>query len=96
MTIKQVDVYVVPMNTEIECLSLARELRNNNIKVEVELKQRKIKKSFEYASKENIKYVLVVGENEIKEGKYTLKNMDKQEQQLLTIDEVIKELKSNN
>ena len=42
MTIKQVDVYVVPMNTEIECLSLARELRNNNIKVEVEQNQKKL------------------------------------------------------
>lgn len=94
-TLNQIELYIVPMNTEIECLSIARELRNNNIKVEVELKQRKIKKCFEYASKENIKYVLVVGENEITEGKYTLKNMDKRNQQLLTIDEVINEIKNN-
>ena len=83
------------MDTEVECMSIATTLRDNGIKVMVEMNKRKLKKSFEFANKTNIKYVIVVGENEIKENKYTLKDMESGKQELLNIDEIIKNIKNN-
>jgi len=88
-----VNVYIVPMDTEIECLSLAETLRKNNINVLVELNKRKIKKCFEYANKENIKYVIVVGSNEIESNCYTIKDMDSGEQYTMNEEELLNFLK---
>lgn len=86
-------VYIVPMDTETESLEIARVLRRNGISVEVELNKRKVKKCFEYASKESIKYVLVVGSLELQDNLYTLKDMEKMEQYKLSLEEIIDKVK---
>lgn len=83
-----IDIYIIPMGTEIESLNLARNLRQNNINVIVEMNNRKLKKCFEYASKENIKYVIVVGSEEISENMYTIKDMTTSEQLKLPYNEL--------
>ena len=88
-----VDVYIIPMETELECLKLADTLRRNNINVLVELNKRKVKKCFEYANKENIKYVIVVGSNEIENNTYTIKNMLDGTQQSVSEEELLQFLK---
>ena len=90
-----IDVLIIPMDTEVECMSIATTLRDNGIKVMVEMNKRKLKKSFEFANKTNIKYVIVVGDDEIKESKYSLKNMLDGTQELLSIDEIVKRVKNN-
>lgn len=84
-----VDVYIIPMDTEIECLKLAECLRNKKINVLVELNKRKVKKCFEYANKENIKYVIVIGSNEIESQCYTVKNMVSGEQYTMNLEELL-------
>ena len=84
-----VDYYIIPMNTEIECLELASKMRDKGKRVLIEMNNRKIKKSFDYANKENIPYVIVLGENEIKENKITIKNMNEGSQEMIDIDEFI-------
>ena len=37
------------MDTEVECMNIATTLRDNGIKVMVEMNKRKLKKSFEFA-----------------------------------------------
>lgn len=90
-----IDVLIIPMDTEVECMNIATILRDNGIKVMIEMNNRKLKKSFEFANKTNIKYVIVVGDAEIKESKYSLKNMLDGTQELLSIDEIIKRVKNN-
>ena len=92
-SVNLVDVYIVPMDTETECLKLADTLRRNNINVLVELNKRKVKKCFEYASKENIKYVIVVGSNEIESKSYTIKDMAESKQYNMSEEELLKFLK---
>lgn len=87
-------VYIIPMNTELEALKLAGELRKNNISVIIELNKRKLKKCFEYANKEKIKYVIVLGEDEIKTETFTLKDMESGEQSKLTTSKLIEKLKN--
>lgn len=90
-----IECLIIPMDTDVESLSLATTLRENDIKTIVEMNKRKIKKTFEFANKTNIKYVIVVGENEIKEEKYTLKNMETGNQDLLSIEDIINIIKNN-
>ena len=49
----------------------------------------KMKKQMSYANAKAVPFVAIVGENEMNEGKVTLKNMETGEQSLLTPDEMI-------
>lgn len=69
------DVLIVPMNTNIESLKLANSLRKDDIKVLIEMNNRKLKKVFESADKNNVPYVIVLGENEVNEGTIEIKDM---------------------
>ena len=71
------DIYIIPLNTKIECLKIANELRNYGYKVDIETKKRKMKKSLDYANKENIPYVIIVGEDEINTNIIKVKDMFK-------------------
>ena len=48
-----------------------------------------MKKQMGYANAKNIPFVALVGENEMNEGKVTLKNMETGQQQLLTPQELV-------
>ena len=67
--------YIIPMGVDMEALSLANTLRSYGYNVDVEMKGRKLKKSLDFANRENIPYVIIVGEDEDKSGKVTVKDM---------------------
>ena len=67
--------YIIPMGVDMEALSLADTLRGYGYNVDVEMKGRKLKKSLDFANRENIPYVIIVGEDEVKSGKVTVKDM---------------------
>jgi len=72
-----------------ESLMILGKLRAANIKSEVYPDAVKIKKQMNYANKKGVPFVLLVGENELKEGRYQLKNMITGDQQKLEIDAII-------
>lgn len=74
-SISETDIYIIPMNTEAESLTIANELRENGYTVEVEMNNRKLKKSLDYANKEGIKYVIIIGSNELETGNIIIKDM---------------------
>ena len=76
------------------CLDILKLVRANGIRAEIFPDTTKMKKQMSYANSKQIPFVALAGENEINEGKVTLKNMETGEQQLLTPDELIKELKA--
>ena len=67
--------YIIPMGVDMEALSLADTLRSYGYNVDVEMKGRKLKKSLDFANRENIPYVIIVGEDEVKSSKVTVKDM---------------------
>lgn len=73
--IPPVDLYVIPLDTEIECMKIADRLRKQGIKVDVDMTGRRLRKSLDYANKQKIPYALIIGEDEVKEGKAKLKGM---------------------
>lgn len=81
-----IDIYIIPINTYIDSLKLANEIRNMGYKVDIEMNNKKLKKSIEYANKECIPYVIILGEDELKNGKFKFKNMSKGDEYLIDID----------
>lgn len=69
------DLLIIPMDTNKESLKLANSLREKGIKVLIEMNKRKVKKVLESANKNNIPYVIILGENEIKENMLEIKDM---------------------
>ena len=87
-----IDIYMVPLDTNVEVLKLATDLRAKGFRVLIEMNKKKIGKCFEYAERNNIKYVMIIGENEVNTGIYKIKDMDKKEEYSYRIDELNKYL----
>ncbi len=76
------DVYIAPlgMGMNREAARLARELRRQSVIAELGDEAFRLKKSFEIASKAGARFILIVGENEVKADAFALKNLDTSEQ----------------
>lgn len=70
------DIYIIPIGTVKQALFLARTLRNEGNRVEVELSGKKVRKAMERANKENVSKVIVLGEDEVSNNQYQLRNMN--------------------
>ena len=70
-----IDIYIIPLGTESYSLSLANKIRELGYKVDIEMTSRKMKKSLDYCNKERIPFVIILGEDEIKNNKFQLKDM---------------------
>jgi histidyl-tRNA synthetase len=79
--LRKPNVYVAPMaGMNAEAARLARELRRHDLVVELGDDTFRLKKSFEAADKAGAKYILIVGENEVKADAFALKNLATSEQ----------------
>lgn len=77
------------------CLPIIQKTRACGIASEIYPDAVKMKKQMNYANSNGIPYVALAGENEIKEGKITLKNMITGEQNLVSPDELISIVNNN-
>ena len=70
------------------CLPFVSQLRKAGIRTELFPDKAKMKKQMGYANAKHIPFVVLAGENEMNEGKLTLKDMQTGEQTLVTIEEL--------
>ncbi len=89
------DIYMVPLDTSIDTLRLATSLREIGCRVLIEMNKRKVGKCFEYAERNNIPFVMIIGNDEVSSGNYKIKDMIKKEEYTFTTDELVKFLKKN-
>ena len=75
------------------CLPVLSAARDAGIRAEIYPDSAKMKKQMSYANDKNIPFVAIVGENEMNEGKLTLKNMTTGEQSLVTPEELLAVIK---
>ncbi|XRD24994.1 histidine--tRNA ligase [Lysinibacillus fusiformis] len=78
-----VDIYIIPLGTEKSALKLAAALRQHEYKVEVELSGKKVKKAMEKANRENTPQVIVLGEDEVTQNMYKIKNMQSGKEEVI-------------
>jgi len=76
------------------CLPLLFQLRDAGINAEIYPEVAKMKKQMNFADKKGVKYVVLVGSDEIASGKLTVKNMETGTQESLTVEELIDNLKN--
>lgn len=89
------DALVLPMTDDIAgAAKIASDLRNEGISVQLYGEQKKFKKKMEYANKLGIPYVVIIGEDELKEGKVSLKDMVRGEQDMYAISEAAEIIRS--
>lgn len=89
-TNSETDIYIIPMDTESECLAIANNLRNTGYSVEIEMSNRKLKKSLDYVNKQGIRFVIIIGTNELETGQIIIKDMINGKNIKTTIDKLIK------
>jgi len=78
---------------EAYCLPVLAQLRKNGVNAEIFPESAKMKKQMTYANRKEIAYVILAGDNEMAAQKFTLKNMETGEQQLVDTQELINILK---
>jgi len=90
-----VTVFVSPVKDEVktETLNITQQLRAAGISAETELMGRNIGKQLDYASKKSIPFALIVGPNEIKAKKYTLRDMKTGKESKLSLESVIRKIR---
>jgi histidyl-tRNA synthetase len=83
--LRKPDVYIAPLGPGMdrEAARLARDLRRQQIVAELGDESFRLKKSLEMAAKLGARYILIVGENEVKSGAFALKNLESGEQVLV-------------
>ena len=74
-------------------MPLVKAVRDAGVAAEIYPTAAKMKKQLGYADSKGIKYVAIVGSDEMEQKKVTLKNMETGEQEMLTISDVIERIK---
>ena len=88
------DVLVISTSDDVsECLPIANTFRKEGINTEVYMNDKKMKAKFKYADKLKIPYVAIIGEDEVKENKVSLKNLVTGKQDTINIQEAVEILK---
>ena len=77
------------------CLPFVSQARAAGIRTEIFPDAAKMKKQMSYANAKEIPFVALAGENEMAQGKLTLKNMATGEQMLVSPEELVQELKGS-
>jgi len=86
-------VFIIPIQTQKQCFELAKVLRENDIRVDIDLIGRGISKNMDYANKQEIPFVLFVGPDELAQGKVKLKDMKSGNEELIGVEEVMEKVK---
>ena len=88
------DALVLPMTADMApAIALAETLRASGLRVQLYGEQKKFKQKMAYANKLAVPFAVLLGEDEIAQGRCSLKNMRTGDQQLLTPEEAAKTIR---
>jgi len=90
-----VDLYICHLENYLDAANqLASDLRRQGVRVAVDLTDRKVSAQVKTADKEKIPFVLVVGEVEVKSGKYKVKSLKESTELVLETKDVASRIKN--
>lgn len=91
---KKVDVYIVTLGDDARRWGLKHlsKIREKGLSATMDYKGRSMKAQMKDANRENAQYALIVGGNELAEGKFTLRNMKESEEQSLPFESIIESI----
>lgn len=84
-------IYLIAIGeqAQLEATQLAAELRNI-LPVETDVMEKSLSKQFEYCNQQQFPFAIILGEDELKEGKFKLKDMKSGKEKLKTKEQLIK------
>ena len=90
----EIDCGVITFDeTFMQGLQIVETLRQNGVKADCFYENKSFKSKMKEANRRQVKYVIIVGEDEVRNQKYMLKNMETSEQNPLPLAEIVKKLK---
>ncbi len=91
---KSVDVYIVTIGEKARTWALNHlpKLRKAGVSASMDYMGRSIKAQMKDADRENARFTIIVGENELKEGKFTFRNMRESEEHALDFESILNKL----
>ena len=89
------DVYVAPISKDVrsKAFEITQDLRASGIRTDVDLNAKKFKKLMNYADKIKVPKIVIVGANDLAEGKVTVKDMVTGKQELVETDDLVTYIK---
>jgi histidyl-tRNA synthetase len=90
-----IKVFIVSMNDrsfEFAYNRVQSSLRKAGISCEVDYQRRSVKAAMRQADKRNVEWVILIGDDEVEEGKVTLKHMKTGEQDRFTLEQVVQKI----
>ncbi|UCG68630.1 MAG: histidine--tRNA ligase family protein, partial [Thermoplasmata archaeon] len=93
--IQGVTVYVIPLGEEAkeQAYDIAKTLRNSGISCDIALMQRSISKHMKYANTQNVRFTIVIGEDELASSKASVKDMESGAQKKVDFKEITRYIK---
>lgn len=88
----QVELFVIPIGTVEESWKVVQKLRRAGVRTDMDLVGRGVSANLEYANAYGIPYVIIIGSDELAQGKVKLRDMVCGKEELLTIEEAISKL----
>ena len=91
------DVYIIPMS-DMEndySIKLLDHLRMNGFKCDMDYMSRNLKSNFKQSERLGAKYIVIVGEEEVKSNVLTIKNNETKEETKINIDKIVEFLDEN-
>ena len=90
------DVLILPMTEDLSpAISLATKLRQAGIRTQLYTEQKKFKQKMSYADKLGVPYVVFLGEDEVRLGAVSVKDMISGEQNTLPLDQAVVHMKND-
>ncbi len=90
------DAMILPTEDSMleESLGLARKLRKEGFRIDIDLMGRSLSKALSYANSRNAKRVIIIGPEDLEEGRVTVKNMETGEQERVFKESILRRFKS--
>jgi histidyl-tRNA synthetase len=89
----ETDLYVAVVGDVLQLAQKAiAELRSKRLNLSVDLTGRKLDKQLSMADKKGLRYVLIIGQQEISTGQFTLKDLQTGKEAKLTLDQIAEEI----
>lgn len=90
--VPDISISYIGDNARLYAIGLAHEFRENGVAVSIDTLNRNLKGQMKYANKLAARYSVVIGDDEIKKGVVTLKNMVSGEQKEINASDITKEI----
>jgi histidyl-tRNA synthetase len=90
----ETDIYLVTIGDVVrQAQGIAGILREEGVNIAVDITDRKVEKQIKVATSKKIPYALFVGEDDLNEERFNLKNLDTQEEEKLSLERIISKVK---